>query len=166
MRLSTKGRYAVMAMADLAGHAPNTAPRQSPWPWPISPSARKFRCPIWNSSSPNCGAAAWSPACADPAAATAWRGRRTNCASPTSLWRWTSRSPRPAANRQLQRLHQDRGTLPDPRSVGRVGTADPCLSVVRLPGRCGGAAGAGPYPSLQRCRSAEAQRTRGGLEAA
>ena len=58
MRLSTKGRYAVMAMADLAGHAgePTTA---GPSPWPKSPSGRRFRCPIWSSFSPSCGGAGW-----------------------------------------------------------------------------------------------------------
>ena len=60
MRLSTKGRYAVMAMADLAGHAPaSRTTKSSRSPWPISPSGRTFPCPIWNSFSPSSGAAGW-----------------------------------------------------------------------------------------------------------
>ena len=77
MRLSTKGRYAVMAMADLAGMPPtrnraNTAGVAGRH----RRTARRFRCPIWSSSSPSCGAAAWSPACAGRAAAIACRARR------------------------------------------------------------------------------------------
>ena len=55
MRLSTKGRYAVMAMVDLAKHG--TRRRRSRWP--RSPSARRSRCPIWSSFSPSCARAAW-----------------------------------------------------------------------------------------------------------
>ena len=116
MRLSTKGRYAVMAMADLAGNASDPAdPGDSGrWPWPISPRARTFRSPIWNSFSPSCGAAGWSPACAAPAAAIACRGLPASCASPTSSWRWTSPSPPPAARPAAQGLHQDRRALRHP----------------------------------------------------
>ena len=75
MRLSTKGRYAVMAMADLAGNAsdPGNPASNGRWRWPTSPPARTFRSPIWNSCSPSSGAAAWSPACAARAAAIACR---------------------------------------------------------------------------------------------
>ena len=56
MRLSTKGRYAVMAMADFASHE---AGERGRFRWPMSPSARRFRSPIWSSCSPNCAAAGW-----------------------------------------------------------------------------------------------------------
>ena len=60
MRLSTKGRYAVMAMADLAGNAAGPQLGESrPVALADIAARRTSRFPIWNSSSPSCGAAAW-----------------------------------------------------------------------------------------------------------
>ena len=66
MRLTTKGRYAVTAMLDLAIHHGARARSR----WPISPSGRVFRFPTWSSCSRACANATWFPACAAPAADT------------------------------------------------------------------------------------------------
>jgi Rrf2 family iron-sulfur cluster assembly transcriptional regulator len=50
MRLSTKGRYAVMAMTDLARQGRSVRCR-----WPRSPPGRRSRSPTWSSCSPACG---------------------------------------------------------------------------------------------------------------
>ena len=49
MRLTTKGRYAVTAMLDLALHGID---RLSVWP--IFQGGRIFPCPTWSSSSRSC----------------------------------------------------------------------------------------------------------------
>jgi Rrf2 family iron-sulfur cluster assembly transcriptional regulator len=67
MRISTKGRFAVNALVDLALRAP-----PGRWPWPRSASVSRFRCPTWNSCSAACAAWAWWKARAGPAAATRW----------------------------------------------------------------------------------------------
>ena len=57
MRLSTKGRYAVTAMLDLALNG-----TQGPVTLPTSPRTRGFHCPIWSSCLPPCAAEAWCAA--------------------------------------------------------------------------------------------------------
>jgi Rrf2 family iron-sulfur cluster assembly transcriptional regulator len=61
MRLSTKGRYAVMAMADLAGNATEAQMPGESRPVALADIAARqdISLPIWNSFSPNCGAAGW-----------------------------------------------------------------------------------------------------------
>ena len=76
MRLSTKGRYAVMAMADLArnGRGEGGVGRA------VSLGAISERQEISLSYLEQLFARlrrAWCPACVVPAAAIGWRGRRT-----------------------------------------------------------------------------------------
>jgi Rrf2 family iron-sulfur cluster assembly transcriptional regulator len=52
MRISTKGRFAVNALVDLALRAP-----AGRWRWPRSASVSRFRCLTWSSCSAAC--AAW-----------------------------------------------------------------------------------------------------------
>jgi DNA-binding IscR family transcriptional regulator len=54
MRLTTKGRFAVTAMLDLAMREAN-----GPVTWPASASAKAFPFPIWNSCSANCAVPNW-----------------------------------------------------------------------------------------------------------
>ena len=119
MRLSTKGRYAVMAMADLAGMPPIRSANPARVPGRHRRSARKFRCPIWSSFSPSCGAAGWSPACAGRAAAIAW----------PALGRAAHRRHHPGGgradrghalqDRQRQGLHQARARAASPTICGK-----------------------------------------------
>ena len=150
MRLSTKGRYAVMAMADLAGQAPESHDRSKPVALAdiaerqdISLSyleqlfAKLRRGGLVTSvRGPGGGYRLARPsgelriadiivAVDEPIAATRCRPNGT------------------------QGLHQDGRALRHPRSVGGIGSADPCVPVVRLAGRCGGAPGAGPLAPLQ-----------------
>ena len=55
MKLSTKGRYAVMAMVDLARHAQAKPVSLSD----IADPAGNLACHIWSSSLPACAAPAW-----------------------------------------------------------------------------------------------------------
>ena len=127
-------------------------------------SARTFRCPIWNSCSPSCGAAGWSPACAGRAAAIACRGPSGELRiadiilavdEPIAATRCKTGSAKGCTKTGRALRH--------PRSVGRTGPADSCLPVVGVAGRCGGAAGAGPRPALQRHRCRADSETRGRL---
>ena len=99
MRLSTKGRYAVMAMADLAGNA--TEPADPPTPG----GAGRYRRAAGHFAV--LSGAALRQAAPRRAGDQRARARRrlspgaavaANCASPTSSWRWTSPSPPPAAS--------------------------------------------------------------------
>ena len=98
MRLSTKGRYAVMAMADLAGMPPSRtmrAPAGGPGRYRrppghfavLSGTAVRQAAPRRAGHQRARARRRLSPVAAQPA----------NCASPTSSWRWTSPSPPPAA---------------------------------------------------------------------
>ena len=86
MRLSTKGRYAVMAMTDLAragaGAAVSLAEIAERQEISLAYLEQLFvrlrRAESWSR-------------CAGPAAATGWRGRRDRSASPRSWRRSTSR---------------------------------------------------------------------------
>ena len=125
MKLSTKGRYAVMAMVDLARAQQRRARSRSP----RSPSGRRSRCPISSSCSPSCAAAAWSRACAVRAAAICWRmtADETRISDiilavdePIQATRCTPGS--------ADRLPQRPEPLSDARSVGGAGQPDPPLS--------------------------------------
>ena len=69
MRLTTKGRYAVTAMLDLALHA-----QHGPVSLADISERQGISSLIWSSCSPSCAAAAWFPACAARVAATSCRG--------------------------------------------------------------------------------------------
>ena len=73
MRLTTKGRFAVTAMLDLALHA-----QDGPVALATSARGKKFRSPISNSCSANCVAVASLRACAVQAVATIWVARSIN----------------------------------------------------------------------------------------
>src|SRR5260370_31244626 len=66
---------------------------------PRSPTGRRSRCPISNSSSPGCARAGWSAACAVRAAATCSLSPPARRESPTSSSPLTSRSERRAVRR-------------------------------------------------------------------
>ena len=131
MKLSTKGRYAVMAMVDLASQSDGR-----PWRWPKSPSARKSLCPIWSSSSPSCGAAGWCSSVRGPGggyllARSAEETRISDIIlavdEPIRATRCKTGSPR---------LPRQQEPLPDPRSVGGARQPDPYLPELGHPGRC------------------------------
>jgi Rrf2 family transcriptional regulator, iron-sulfur cluster assembly transcription factor len=67
MKLSTKGRYAMVALVDLARRRARLVS--------LAEMARRqgSRCPIWSSCSSSCAAPGWSNRCAGRAAATGWR---------------------------------------------------------------------------------------------
>jgi DNA-binding IscR family transcriptional regulator len=62
MRLTTKGRFAVTAMIDLALHSAD-----GPVTLAGISEGRKFPCLIWNNYSANCGATSWWAAFGDRA---------------------------------------------------------------------------------------------------
>ena len=160
MRLSTKGRYAVMAMADLAGHARGRQRRQ-----PVALADIAERQDI-------------SLSYLEQLFAKLRRGGLvTSVRGPGGGYRLSRPSRRaahrrhhrgggradhrhPLQDRQRQGLHRNQRALRHPRSVGRTGPADPRLPVVGVAGRCGGEAGAGPHPALRRARSTTTGRPR------
>jgi cysteine desulfurase len=117
MRLSTKGRYAVMAMADLAGMPPRAeaTPRRP---------GRYRRAPGYF---PVLSGTAVRQAAARRAGDQRARPRRrlspvapaANCASPTSSWRWTSPSPPPAARPAAPRAAPRPGRAASPMICGK-----------------------------------------------
>ena len=138
MRLSTKGRYAVMAMVDLAQHGGGDRSRS-----PRSPSARRSRCPISSSSSPSCAAAGWSRACAGRAAAICLAHDRdeTRIADIILAVDEPIRATRCTPGR-ADRLPRRPQPMSDPRSVGGAGQPDPSLSELGVARRCLRQAGA------------------------
>jgi Rrf2 family iron-sulfur cluster assembly transcriptional regulator len=65
MKLSTKGRYAMVALADLALAEASAAT----WcRWPRSRSGRTSACPTWSSCSSSCAGPGWSRRCVARAA--------------------------------------------------------------------------------------------------
>jgi Rrf2 family iron-sulfur cluster assembly transcriptional regulator len=71
MRLTTKGRFAVTAMIDLALRSHTTGRSR----WRRSASGSRSRCPTWSSCSASCAATSWWRARAAPAAAIRWAAR-------------------------------------------------------------------------------------------
>ena len=145
MRLSTRGRYAVMAMVELAARQeavcaaakPGKASVPGRFPWRISRKPNNSRWLISNSCSAICAARGSLRRRAAPAAAIAWPAWRTPFPSPPSSMPSTSplRATRCeegspgclAGNRCL-----------DPRPLVRAGRADPAVPGQCDPGGCGG----------------------------
>ena len=165
MRLSTKGRYAVMAMADLAGNATNAQCRRTGrWRWPISPQRQEISLSYLEQLFAKLRRGGLVTSVRGPGG-----GYRLSRPSRRAAHRrhhpggGRAHRRHPLQDRQRQGLHQDRRALRHPRSVGRAGPADPCLPVVGVAGRCGGAPGAGPRQALQRHQCGARQRDRGRL---
>ena len=72
MRLTTKGRFAVTAMIDLALRQNNGPVNR----WQPSASASRFRCRTWSNSLANCVATSWWSPPAARVADIRWRARR------------------------------------------------------------------------------------------
>ena len=150
MRLSTKGRYAVMAMADLAGQRR----RQQAESTPVALADIAARQDISLSYLEQLFAKLRRGGLVTSVRGPGGGYRLSRPVRRTAHRRHHRGGGRahrrhPLQDRQHQGLHQDRRALRHPRSVGRAGPADPCLPVVGFAGRCGGAPGAGPRQALQ-----------------
>ena len=98
MQLSTRGRYAVMAMVDLATRQTRAASAGRS-AWRRSPHARSSARRIWSSFSASCGGPGWSLRRGVRAAGIGWRVGPMPSPSPTSSRRSMSRSVRPVARK-------------------------------------------------------------------
>ncbi len=106
MRLSTKGRYAVMAMADLAGHQPGE--RAAPVALAEIAERQEISLSYLEQLFAKLRRGGLVTSVRGPGGGYRLCAvRPANCASPTSSWRWTSPSPpraaRPAAPRAAPR---------------------------------------------------------------
>ena len=89
LRISTRGRYGLRAMVDLAVHADN-----GPVALREIAERQDVSSPIWNRSLPRCGRRVWSRRCAAPRGAMDLGGARRRSPSATSCARWRDPSPR------------------------------------------------------------------------
>jgi Rrf2 family protein len=146
VRLSTKGRYAVMAMADLAGNEGGTRPvslaeiakRQEISLSYLEQLFAKLRKGglVRSVRGPGGGYRLSRPASelriADIILAVDEPIATTRCKTGSPLG-----------------LHRYHDALRDPRSVGRTRPADSCVSVVRVAGRCDRETGSRPHAALR-----------------
>ena len=164
MKLSTKGRYAVMAMADLAGHDAKAS-----GPVPLADIARAAgHFPVLSGTAVRQAAARRA---GDQRARTRRRlppGAAAGRTPHRRHHRGGGRADQGHAlpSRQLEGLHRDRRALRHPRSVGGTGPQIQVFLSSVIAGRCGGAARAGPRrsPATTQCRRRDGETADAGAD--